>query len=103
MSQPKFTFYEKVRVCTSDPKKFHLNGEIGVILGMAETEDENSWYYVLAIRSEKYCRCFYEHELEPTGEYAKREDFYDGTSIRVQVDERGRGSIMKPDETNVRM
>jgi len=96
--KPRFAFYEKVRVQTSDPSKAHLNGELGAIVGMTETEDKTSWYYAVDVYSQRHGWCFYEHELEPTGEYARREDFFDGTSVRVRVDERGRGTIVPPED-----
>ncbi len=35
-----------------------------------------------------------ENGLQPTGEFSKREDFYDGSSMRIQVDKSGRGKVV---------
>jgi len=93
--KPRFAYYEKVRVRTTDPAKAHLNGEVGAVLGRTDTQDKTSWYYAVSLYTQQRSWCFFEHELEPTGEHAKREDFYDGTSMRVRVDEHGRGTIVE--------
>jgi hypothetical protein len=93
MSQPRFDFYEQVRISTTDVGKTHLNGRCGVVLGRTETERGDSWYYAVDVDEEVEGWCFYEQELEATGRRFAREDFYDGTSIRVHVDEHGRGEI----------
>ena len=91
---PKFDFYEKVRVQSSDPEKAHLNGEIGTILGRTETDDQKSFLYAVSIDSYRRTWALFEHELESTGQRAKREDYYDGSSVRIRVDERGRGTVV---------
>ena len=95
--KPRFAFYEKVRIRTNDPAKAHLNGEVGAVIGRTETEDRTSWYYAVSLDKQHRVWCFDEHELEPTGEYARREDFFDGTLVKVRVDKQGRGTIEKPE------
>jgi Immunity protein 31 len=95
---PCFDYYEEVRIKSLDPEKAHLNGRVGVVLGRTETEDKSSWYYAINLHSEEQGWCFFETELEPTGNKFRREDFYDGTSIRVQVDERGKGRIVRSED-----
>lgn len=93
--KPKFDFYEKVRICTSDPAKSHLKGEIGAVLGRTETEDHPApFLYGVCIDSLGRVWSFFENELAPTNQWAKREDYYDGSSVRVRVDERGRGEVV---------
>ena len=96
---PKFGFYEMVKVQTPDPKKSHLNGEIGAVLGRTDTEDHPDPYlYGVSIDSLGRVWAFFESELEPTGQWARREDYYDGSSVRVQVDERGRGTVVPTED-----
>jgi hypothetical protein len=90
---PRFRFYEKVRVDSQASEKAKVNGQIGAVLGRVETEN-GAWYYTVYIYATETSWCFFEHELSPTGESASREDFYDGSSVRVEVDEKGRGSIV---------
>jgi hypothetical protein len=93
---PRYGFYEKVRVNSQASEKAKVNGEIGAVLGRVQTEN-GTWYYTIYLYSTETSSCFFEHELSPTGEHASRDDFYDGSSVRVRVDEEGRGSIV-PDE-----
>jgi hypothetical protein len=90
---PQYEFYEKVRVASQACDKAKVNAQTGAVLGRVQTED-GTWYYTVYIYSTKTSWCFFEHELSPTGEKASREDFYDGSSVRVTVDEQGRGSIV---------
>jgi hypothetical protein len=90
---PRFEFYEKVRVDSQAAEKAKASGAIGAVLGRVRTED-GIWYYTVYIYSTETSWCFFEHELSPTGEHASRADFCDGSSVRVRVDEEGRGSIV---------
>jgi hypothetical protein len=90
---PRYAFYEKVRVTSQASDKARVNGQMGAVLGRAQTEN-GTWYYTVHIYSTVTSWCFFEHELSPTGEQASREEFYDGSSVRVKVDEEGRGSIV---------
>ena len=96
--KPKFSFHEKVRVRTRDVKGKEVNGEIGAIAGMVETES-GDWYYSVFIYKLEECWCFYESELEATGEFEDGEEFRPVGSIRVKVDEFGRGELSDEDET----
>lgn len=91
--KPKFDFYEIVLVQSTDPKKSHLNGEIGTVLGLPEVDEQPPNLYAVTIDSLGRVWSLFENELESTGQWAKREDFYDGSSVRVCVDERGRGNV----------
>jgi hypothetical protein len=77
MLQPRFDFYEQVRISTADVGKTHLNGRCGVVLGRTETERGDSWYYAVDVDEEVEVWCFYEQELEATGRRFAREDFYE--------------------------
>ena|SRR2546425_661187 len=89
---PKYTFYEKVVAVSNAPTKSDVNRETGAVLGMTET-DYGSWYYTVYIYSQKRTLCFFEHELSPTGEFASRDEFYDGKSMRISVDDQRRGRL----------
>jgi hypothetical protein len=88
--QPQFEFYEKVRVDSLAKESVQVHGELGVVLGRVQNDD-GLWYYTVHIYATDACWCFFEHELVSTGEVAKREEFFDGSSIRVHVDEHGEG------------
>lgn len=96
---PKFAFYEKVLIQTIDKNKAEVNGKLAAILGRVETEDGSSWYYSVHVYGHEHSWCMFENELQETGEHACREDFYGGESIRVSVDEHGRGEIVPDTET----
>ncbi len=95
---PRFTFYEKVRIHSIEPAKSHLDGEFGTILGRTLTEDNKTWLYAVWLDSEQMTWSFNESELEGTGEYGQREDLYDGSKLRVVVDDSGEGKIVSQDE-----
>jgi len=98
-AKPRFGFYEKVRVKTSDPAKSHLNGEVGAVLGRTETEEHSDpFLYAVSIDSLGRTWSLFESELEPTGQWVKREDYETGHRVRVRVDEQGRGKIVPYDE-----
>jgi hypothetical protein len=86
MSDPKFEFYEVVRVisCTKN-KPVRLLGAEGAILGRAQGDD-NAWSYAITFDGEDSNWMFMEADLEPTGRSKRREDFYDGSSVKVVVD-----------------
>jgi hypothetical protein len=87
--KPEYDFYEIVRVIS--PKK---RGYEGAILGMSQN-DLGKWGYAVFLYEENTVWDFQEDELEPTGRKDRRESFYDGTTIRVQVDpDTGEGTIV---------
>jgi len=95
MSLPAFDFYAEVRVRNADSP---FAGNRGVVFGRVETEDQSTWYYSIDFTNTTGQSCFYESELEATGVVYKREDFYDGTSVRIGVDKRGRGYVVRRQE-----
>jgi hypothetical protein len=90
MSLPaRFKFYEQVRISASRPGTESVVGELGAVFGISG--DAGSWSYgVFVLRIEEVW-CFDEAELEPTGVYFQRDDFYSGESVRIQVDANGYG------------
>jgi hypothetical protein len=88
-NQPRYDFYEKVIVAA--PGKA-IDGERGAVLGRVE-HDDGTWGYAVHIYSQRICWSLGEDELLPTGEFDVRATFYDGTTVQVEVDSRGRGHI----------
>ena len=91
-STSRFGFYEKVRVRSRGSTHGPVGDEVGAVLGKAQGDD-GCWSYAVYIYRLETCWSLDEGELEPTGEFDSRETFYDGSSIRVQVDEAGRGLL----------
>jgi len=80
-----FEHYEIVRVretpATTDG---HIAGLEGAVLGIAvEDNGEIVSYAVSIYERDGICWSLAPSDLEPTGRHDRRENFYDGTSIRV--------------------
>ena len=92
MAEPKFQFYEYVRVVSVDPELAEINGERGAVLG--RSEDEHGGYgYAVLIDRDGICWSVEEADLEATGEVGTRADFYGDEPVRVRVDGNGRGTL----------
>ena len=91
--EPQFEYYEQVRISSPDENHSQLVGRFGVILGRTQTAEDDCWYYTLTVDGEAECWCFFERQLEATGMFFTRDDFYDGSSIKVRVDEAARGFV----------
>ena len=91
----KFKFFEIVKII-SNPEGFEqLQGKEGPVLGKAECDD-GRWTYSVSLVELGENFSLDEDELESTGKFVKREDIYDGTSIRVSVDPKtGEGKLIK--------
>lgn len=93
MTKPKFQFYEVVRVISADPELAEIRGETGPILGLSE-HGEPEYEYGVFIDRDGMLWSVAERDLQSTGEIKQRADFYDdNVSIRVQIDEQGRGAV----------
>ncbi len=90
-SQPKFQFYEKVRVAAPESSNV---GRLGAVSGKSQS-DEGIWVYSVSLYAETSCSCFDEDQLESIGEFAERSEFYAGDSVRVRVDGLGHGQIVE--------
>ena len=73
-NKAKFKFYELVKVINEDPKYSEIYGKVGCILGMAEGEEE--WGYAISFYDEMEGWDVMESDLESTGKFGKRSDFY---------------------------
>jgi len=81
-SEPRFDFYEKVVVASADLAKAEIDGRLGAVLGRA-CDDDGLWSYAVSVYHSGICWSCSEDELLPTGEFDRRESFYDGSSVRV--------------------
>jgi hypothetical protein len=83
MGEPKFTFYEVVKVkCSVGVPE--IAGRTGVVMGIAHEEGYEVIGYSLFFEGmESYV--IDEEYLVSTGRFMRREDFYSGESIRVDM------------------
>jgi hypothetical protein len=94
--EPKFMFYEIVRISRPSPG-LRQNADLeGAILGMSQ-DDQGRWYFAVHVYELNEVQTYPETALEPTGRMDRRESFYDGTNVRVVVDpDTGEGKIIAP-------
>jgi hypothetical protein len=76
-------FYERVVVVRSNTFP-DLIGRAGHVLGISEESGTVCGYSVLLVGAVECC-FFQPNELEGSGEFADKDLFYDGDSIRVRV------------------
>jgi hypothetical protein len=93
---PKYEFYEKVRVVIHAPHTRTVSDELAAVVGRAQDEC-GAWFYGIYVYSTGAGWDVAENELRSTGEFDRRETFYANASVRVRVDEQGRGSVAQPD------
>lgn len=89
----KLDFFEIVKINTTRNKEKKLNDMEGVVLAIGEENGEIDGYDVYVFQKEATYG-FYPDELVSTGKKIKKEDFYDGTSIKVKVNEDGSGEML---------
>lgn len=82
MANPKFQFYEVVRLAPTRSEQKALAGGEGVVLGMAANE-AGEWSYAVSVTGTDSTRSFEEEDLESTGRIRTREEFYPGGALRV--------------------
>jgi hypothetical protein len=95
MNHPKFAFYEYVKVISPCTRLPAISGREGAILGMSRNEETHNWVYSVHILGDESWFCF-EHELISNGRIGKREDFYSGESIRVNL----KGQASNPEKAD---
>jgi hypothetical protein len=89
-----FDFYEVVTISSIDPQLQDIVGNEGVVLGRAESSD-GSWTYAIKVSNVKEVWMVPHDALGATGRKLSREDFYDGSSLKVSVDPKtGEGRIV---------
>lgn len=89
-----FSYYEVVQVKTDRPALRSVDGCSGAILGMAQN-DAGAWMYSVHILGQEEVWSLRESELAATGRFMRREDFYQGNKISVEVDEGTREGRIK--------
>lgn len=87
----KFDFFEKVKLLPKSKKEKSLHGKEGVILGKSFTND--GWEYLISYDIKKLPIAFLESELESLNSFAKKESYYPGDKVIVQVNENNKGTV----------
>jgi hypothetical protein len=85
----KFKYYEEVIIKSERKEIEEINDKIGVIFS-----DPDMDYIAVYFTDLEEVWDVKSNELKSTGKFFKREDFYDGSSISVKVDSKGRGKII---------
>jgi hypothetical protein len=93
----RYEYYEKLLIKSLDPKCSSLNGRLCAVVGRS-CGSEGVWYYLVHVYDLHRSWTFSEGELAATGEFDRRETFYDGSRIRVKVDKDGRGRIVDSEQ-----
>lgn len=83
--QPKFEFYEIVRIESPLPRFRSLTNREGAVLGRSQDET-GEWGYVVFLYDVNQTWDLPETALVSTGRRDSPDTFYDGTTIRVTVD-----------------
>lgn len=81
----KYSFYEVVNIKPERPSLSKIEGLSGTILGMAQNEN-GGWIYAVHIFDTDDSWDIREAEIVTTGKFMKREDFYSGESLIIDVD-----------------
>ena len=91
----KFTSHEIVRIVNPSEKHKNFENFKGFVTGTS-TDRNGMWSYGVDFLQNQFdcrdCICE-EHELESTGEFVKKEDYYPGESVKVIVHPDGRGEL----------
>lgn len=92
--KPPIAFYAKVLVLES-AEDAEIRGKFGWMLGVSADEDEAVIHsYQVHFDEIETGFIVRPEDLEATCEVAPRERFFSGKSIRVRVDEQGRGHLV---------
>ena len=84
-SAPKFNFFEKIVVRSTDVKMSAYMEKQGVVLGRSQA-DNGQWYYSVHVYETQQCVHCAECELVSNGTFATADEFYDGTRIQIPGD-----------------
>lgn len=82
----KFSFYENVLIGEDDTIPPEIRGKEGVIMGMTNGSNQNYFYSVSIGEASSESWILEEKHLTSLLFFSEREDFYDGTTIRVSKD-----------------
>lgn len=90
----KFDFYEVVKVCSDRQSHCQISGLEGVVLGKSE-HPPGRWVYAVQVLDTEEGWDLAEDLLVSTGRKMRREEIYDGSSVRVSVDPvSGKGRLL---------
>jgi hypothetical protein len=82
----KFDFYEVVEILEPEVMPTRLWHTKGVVMGMSQSEN-GAWEYAISVFEDQRETWQLEEEfLKTTGKRMSREDFYDGSFVRIVVD-----------------
>ena len=84
MSPSPFSFYEVVVIESVRPELREIVGKRAVVMGMAE--EAGQWSYSVSLESCGVSWSVRADDIRSTGQFRRREEFYDGSSIRVSKD-----------------
>jgi len=90
VSRPELEYFEVVRVeprSDARPELEALRGRVGAVLGISAEEGEPRAYAV-CLDGMDGTWMIQASDLSSTGEVRQRQDYYDGTSLRVSVNGR---------------
>lgn len=89
----RFQYYEIVRVAANNPELAEIHHETGAIIGLSEFDESEHWLYGVFIFRDEQCWSITERDLMATGQHTTRAALYgeNPQSLRVRVDEQGRG------------
>ncbi len=83
---PKFNFFE---IVIAEDKFLKITG---FVIGKSQNE-VGEWHYAVFLFDKQESCGFEEYELESTGQFVKKEDYYSGESVKVIVHPDGRGEL----------
>lgn len=89
----KFTIYEEVRVNSSEKNFSEINEKLGVIFSNPNNDLDDEFVTIFIPENEE-CWTVNKNDLVTTNRFYKHEDFYDGTVLKVRVDDKDRGDIL---------
>lgn len=94
-----FEFYGVVEVVAGRPMIGAVVGHRGAVIGKAQNEETGAWSYSVSMLESRESWSLRENEIVSTGLYMTRQDFYDGSSVKILSDpETGEGTLADPTE-----
>lgn len=91
----KFGFYERVLVALPARNHRELLGQWGVVRGRARGR-KGRWVYAIRLESTGECVVLSEREFTSSGQFEPPPPVAQRRTIRVRVDARGRGTVVRP-------
>ena len=90
-TEPRFKFYEKVKITSTSSEAKEVFGEIAAVLARTVAASEQGEFnYTVYVYRDEICRNFKEGELEPTGQFDTMKSFINRQPLRFKGDEEDR-------------